>query len=347
MSQQRRRVQKMVQNNESLAPKERHDEIETEKVPPANQVLRLTAADVYGKSSPADLSGVWNSMKGDAPLGMNGPGGGLERIVVTTADGIAHTPEGLYNACVHSIQHPGETLGTLAASAAIAAAVKLWLPQTGTVGKLAGAAMGAWFIAGTAPGFISAYKSGLNAQTWSQMHEAGRQWGDAAGQLAVNSALGTLGYKIGAGFAGEVMPRESFKGLADSGQKPADSTTGNAGVVPAGEKLMDSSHGPSPSEIPVIEWSPEEFKEYMAAGKIKMDEFEAARSKEFLKREFAYLQATPEHPWNAEEFKEYQAAGKIKLDEFNAARSKEYLAQEFGYLRWVAKQLNKAVVPST
>src|SRR5262249_3196522 len=144
----------------------------------------------------------------DADLGMKGAGGSLARIATTTIDGITHTPAGLLNAAVYDIQHPMEIVKTVAGSAAIAAALKVVLPEAGPVGKIAGLAMGAWFIAETVPAFADAYKTGLSAKTWSQMQASGEQWGNAAGHLGVNTALGIVGYKIGAGISGNILSRE-------------------------------------------------------------------------------------------------------------------------------------------
>jgi kumamolisin len=161
----------------------------------------------------------------EANLNMDGPVGGLQRVAVTTFDGIAQTPRGIYNAAAYDLQHPLEIVKTVAGSAVMAAALKVVLPEAGPVGKVAGLAMGAWFIAGTAPAFIGAYRNGLNARTWSQMHAAGQEWGNAAGQLAVNSTLGMAGYKIGAGLAGNILARESFDNFADLKQNFWDSTS--------------------------------------------------------------------------------------------------------------------------
>ena len=157
-------------------------------------------------------------LRQDAALAPKGTGGSLTRIAEVTAEGLVNTPRGLYNAALYDIKHPLEIVKTVAGSAAMAATLKIVLPDSGPVGKFAGMAMGAWFVAGTAPAFLDAYGRGLRAQTWSQMHAAGQQWGDAAGRLAVNSALGSVGYKIGAGITGNILARQSFDNFADARQ---------------------------------------------------------------------------------------------------------------------------------
>ncbi len=148
-------------------------------------------------------------------IGMTGLTGGAERVGLTTADGIVHIPAGLYDAAVHDIEHPGEIAKTVLGSAAIATALKVVLPEAGPVGKVAAVAMGAWFLASSAPGFVSAYKTGLKAKTWSELNTSGSQWGYAAGQLGVNTVLGYGGYKLGAGVSGRILSGESFDAFAD------------------------------------------------------------------------------------------------------------------------------------
>ncbi len=159
------------------------------------------------------------------PLKMNGVGGTVARVAGTTLDGLAHTPQGLVNAVDYNIKHPIQALETVGVSAAFAATLKVVLPEAGPVGKVAGLAMGAWFLAGTAPSFVDAYKTGLNAKTWAEFDRSGEQWGNAAGHLGVNSALGWVGYKIGGGMADNILARERFDNFADIKQNFWDSAT--------------------------------------------------------------------------------------------------------------------------
>ena len=210
------------------------------------------------------LTDVSAALHSDIKVGLSGPLGGAARIAATTLDGVIHTPEGLLDAAKYELNHPLEALKTVAGSAALAAALKVVLPEAGPVGKIAGLAMGAWFVAGAAPRFLHAYEDGLKAETWDDMHAAGKQWGDAAGQLAVNSALGMAGYKIGAGITGNILARESFDNFADLKQNiwnnatdsfksaygfdttiPTASSVGmrpNYSLDGESAKLLDSSH---------------------------------------------------------------------------------------------------------
>ncbi|MBX9685396.1 MAG: S53 family peptidase [Candidatus Obscuribacterales bacterium] len=214
-----------------------------------------------------------------AELGMNGSLGKVGRLAITTAEGIKQTPNGICNAIQHNIEHPIEALKVVGGSAAIAAGLKVILPEAGPVGRVAGIAMGVWFIAGAAPAFGDAYRHGLKARNWHEMKQSGIEWGNAAGHLGVNSALGLVGYKIGAGLSGKILARESMDGFADLKQNFWDSATDKAksllfleNPVPTATsvglranysagaeqaKLLDSVQENAPSKIEVGPSNPE------------------------------------------------------------------------------------------
>ncbi len=158
-------------------------------------------------------------------IGMTGFVGAAERVALTTLDGVGHLPDGFSNAVAYDWHHPSEIAKTVLGSAAIAGGLRLILPEAGPVGKLAATAMGIWFVAGSAPGFVNAYKSGVNANTWSELDHAGSQWGNAAGQLGLNAALGYGGYRLGAGVSGRILSSESFDAFADWKQNKWDRAT--------------------------------------------------------------------------------------------------------------------------
>lgn len=158
-------------------------------------------------------------------LGMDGAFGAYQRALVTTADGLYHTPKGLYNAALHNLQNPMEMVKTIGGSAAIAVALKVVLPEAGPVGKIAAGVMGTWFVASTLPEFAESYRMGQRARTWDEMHGAGERWGNAAGHLGVNSGLGMIGYKLGAGVSGRVLSGERFDNFADIKQNFWDTAT--------------------------------------------------------------------------------------------------------------------------
>lgn len=187
------------------------------------ELSKSEPGDIARRNEMANVRELLSSESHD--LGMRGTFGGAQRIALTTMEGLANTPSGMASAIKHNIEHPMEMLKVVGSSAGIAAALKAVLPEAGPVGRIAGLAMGAMFLSDTAPGFIQAYKSGLNAQTWQQMHESGQKWGNAAGQLAVNSGLGYLGFKIGAGLTGSVLSSKPMEGFADFKQKLWDAGT--------------------------------------------------------------------------------------------------------------------------
>ncbi len=155
---------------------------------------------------------------------MRGPIGGAQRIVLTTVEGIANTPAGLANALKHNIENPVEMLKIVGGSAALAAGLKVVLPEAGPVGRIAGLALGAMFLADAAPGFVNAYRLSLNAQTWQEMQLSGQIWGNAAGHLGVNSALGYAGFKLGAGAANRLLSSKAMEGFGDYKQRFWDSS---------------------------------------------------------------------------------------------------------------------------
>ncbi|HEY9715356.1 MAG TPA: protease pro-enzyme activation domain-containing protein, partial [Chroococcales cyanobacterium] len=176
-------------------------------------------ANASASAQPSDASSkLSQEANSSQKLGGNGILGDVSRVLLTTGDGVLHLPEGIANAVSTDIQHPMNIVEPLVGSAAIGAVLKTVLPEAGPVGKIAGLAMGAWFLTQSAGSFGDAYKKGLNATSWSDMNAAGKEWGDAGGQLGVNSALGFAGYKIGAGAAGNILSSEKFDGFADAKQ---------------------------------------------------------------------------------------------------------------------------------
>lgn len=175
-------------------------------------------------------------------IGMDGAVGSYQRFAATTAEGLLQTPKGLYNAALHNIQHPMEMVKTIGISAGIAATLKLALPEAGPVGKIAGGVMGAWFLAATLPEFSEAYRIGQQAKSWDDMHKAGERWGNAAGHLGVNSALGMVGYKIGAGVSGRVLSSERFDNFADIKQNFWDSATYKTQKLFGGHPELQSAY---------------------------------------------------------------------------------------------------------
>lgn len=270
----------------------------------------LTAGEIYGNHSSRDLGKMWQQMSVSAGAETPAPNSQFERIAATTLAGLRSTPKGLYNACVYDIEHPMEIVKTVAASAAVGAIASAYLPRTGALGKIAGVALGAAFVAGAAPEFVDAYKKGLNAQSWADIHEAGDKWGNAAGRLGVDSALGALGYKVGSGLVEMSMSR------------PAAFPSGKDGPL----------------------FDPEEYKTYMEESSARRAQFYKQESAEFLKHEYAFLRGpkpanVPDVPgqgvywWDPQEYKTYQQAASARIAEFTGRESAEMLLHDFAFLR--------------
>lgn len=164
-------------------------------------------------------------------LHMDGYLGKGQRIAVTTYEGVLNTPQGVLNSVNHFVHNPMDIAKTVGGSALVAATLKTVLPEAGPVGKVAAGVMGAWFIAETAPAFINSYKIGLNANSWKELHASGKQWGDAAGHLAVSSGLGVVGFKIGSGISGRVLSSARMDGFADLKQNFWDAATDKTKMI--------------------------------------------------------------------------------------------------------------------
>jgi hypothetical protein len=272
----------------------------------------LKSHEIYGTYKSGELTSIWQQMSGSIRPETAAPDSQFGRIAATTLAGLGSTPKGLYNSCVYDIEHPLEIVKTVAASAAVGALASAYLPRTGAAGKIAGVVLGAAFVAGAAPGFVDAYKKGLNAQSWAEIHQAGEQWGNAAGRLGVDSALGYVGYKIGAGIAERTMSR----GLQTA----------------------------SPSGKDELWFDPEEYKTYQQESARRLAQFNKQESAEFLKHEFAFLRGpkpansnyTPGgdvYWFDPQEYKAYQEGAATRLAQFNKQQSAEFIKHEFAFLR--------------
>jgi len=168
-------------------------------------------------------------------VAMSGSTGALQRIGITTMDGLRQTPSGFASAIEHYAEHPSEALKVLGESALLAAGLKIVLPEAGPVARLAGVVLGAKFVADSTPGFMQAYKTGLNAQTWQEMHEAGQAWGNSAGQLGLNFGLGFVGYKIGAGATGALLSSPRAAGFSEFKENLWDGSAGRVNTLTPGD----------------------------------------------------------------------------------------------------------------
>jgi kumamolisin len=151
-------------------------------------------------------------------IGMTGVWGVAERLAHTTVGGLVDMPKGLYHEALNIQKNPDQLIQAVVGSAAIGSALKVILPDAGPVGKVASVIMATWFVGESVSGFGQAYKTGLLAKTWDEMHKSEQQFGDNFAQLGVTAGVGYLGYKVGSGVTGKMLSSESFDDFADSRQ---------------------------------------------------------------------------------------------------------------------------------
>jgi kumamolisin len=142
----------------------------------------------------------------------------LGRYGLVTLKGIGNVPAGMLHAVEEDVKHPMQTLETVAGAAAMGAALKVILPETGAAGKIAGAAIGAYFTYKSAEPFIQSYKLAGQAKTMKDIDVAAVHLGDVGGSFIVNSAVAAAGYKLGAAGAERVLLSERLDGFADAKQ---------------------------------------------------------------------------------------------------------------------------------
>lgn len=159
------------------------------------------------------------------------PDSALSRYGLTVAKGIAAVPEGVVHAVVHDIKNPGETLATVATAAATTAALKFVLPEGTPVGRVAGAAIGAYFTYQAAKPIISGIREGGNATTMQEINLAATKIGDAGGNFIVGSAVAGVGAKFGAMGADRILATDAMSGFKTARANFYDNLTAKVGGV--------------------------------------------------------------------------------------------------------------------
>lgn len=144
------------------------------------------------------------------------PENAINRYGIAAAQGLARVPEGVLNAVVHDVNHPMETLGTIGMGAGMAVVLKAVIPETGPAGKIAGAAIGTYFLAKAAEPVIHGFKQAGEAKSMADLNAASMQIGNAGGEFIVNSALAAGGYKLGARAMEPVMGSSMGKSFASA-----------------------------------------------------------------------------------------------------------------------------------
>ncbi|MBX9724184.1 MAG: hypothetical protein K2X81_22440, partial [Candidatus Obscuribacterales bacterium] len=153
------------------------------------------------------------------------------RYGIVTAKGIGNIPAGMLHAAEEDIKHPLQTLEMIGSAALMGAALKVVLPEAGPAGKIAGAAIGAYFTYKAATPFVDAYKHATYAKTMGDLDLAARHIGDAGGSFIVNSAVSGLGYKLGSAGAERVLMSQSMDGFANVKQQFWDGVSNKAGQL--------------------------------------------------------------------------------------------------------------------
>jgi hypothetical protein len=135
------------------------------------------------------------------------PSSAGERMWDVTKEGVSKIPEGFKNSL--SLEN---IIPNIATGAVIGAAAKLILPEAGPLGKVAGVALGAWFVG--AP-IVKSYSLALGAENMSQMHQASTHLGDTLGGMPVNMIEGGLGAKLGSSLMGGALATEAAAPFMD------------------------------------------------------------------------------------------------------------------------------------
>ncbi len=129
------------------------------------------------------------------------PSGAGERMWDVTKEGLSKIPEGFINSL-----DPHNILPNVGMGVAIGAAVKLILPEAGPVGRVAGAALGAYFVAEPV---VKSYSLAIAAKNMNDMHMASDHLGNTLGGMPVAMVEGGIGAKIGSGLMGRVLATEA------------------------------------------------------------------------------------------------------------------------------------------
>ncbi|HEY9683611.1 MAG TPA: M4 family metallopeptidase [Drouetiella sp.] len=129
------------------------------------------------------------------------PSSAGERMWDVTKDGVSKIGEGFVNSL-----DPHNILPNVGMGVAIGAAAKLILPETGPVGRVAAAALGAYFVAEPV---VKSYSLALAAKNMNDMNIASDHLGNTLGGMPVAMFEGGIGAKLGAGLMGKALATEA------------------------------------------------------------------------------------------------------------------------------------------
>jgi kumamolisin len=133
------------------------------------------------------------------------------------ADGIKDLPAGAWHSVQKDFGSWDGLKGTgemVLSSAALGATLKMLLPEGGMAGKAASVLIGGYFLGKAAEPVAASFRNARDAQTMDQLHAAGAQLGDAAGDFVTGTIISGAGYKLGARGADIALRSERFDNFA-------------------------------------------------------------------------------------------------------------------------------------
>jgi kumamolisin len=104
------------------------------------------------------------------------------------------------------------------------------------LGAVAGIGVGLYFGAKALAPVGEAYGHALNAKSDKDLDVAAKELGDAGGTFAVNTGIGLVGFKAGAGIAGRVLEGEKYDGYMVAKENAWDYA--NSKIAAAGSKVL-------------------------------------------------------------------------------------------------------------
>ena len=120
-----------------------------------------------------------------------------QRLLTVTKEAVNQVPQAFVNSLDAKNILPNVAIGF-----GLGAISKTVLPETGPVGKAAGAALGAWFVGKPV---VESYYMAATARTNADMAKASHHLAETIGGAPVAIAEGAVGAKLGAMAAGKVL----------------------------------------------------------------------------------------------------------------------------------------------
>ncbi len=208
------------------------------------------------------------------------PENSFTRYGMATLDGLAKVPEGVLNAVVHNVKHPGEALTAVGMGAGLAVALKTVLPEGGPAGKIAAGAIGAYFMYEASKPIVDGYKQVGAATSMRDLDAATSQIGNAGGMFLVDGALAVVGYKVGAKLTDRVMASPRLAGFNEAKAGMYDrvgSKISDAFGITTSDVVAMPRHGGHPHGYGVI--PPYMLQELAARNKANASDFINTRNK--------------------------------------------------------------------